>query len=221
MLPDSLTATTLIDISVPIHPDMPVFPGDPGIHFEPALDMSCGGAANVTRLHIGSQTGTHYDAPHHILNNGVTVDQIPLDHCYGPALVVEIPETVQAIDEAMLRNVDLARCSRLLLKTRNSRFWQETPTVFRNDFAALTGDGADYLAKNGVKLVGIDYLSIELFGQPDLAAHKALLGKQVTILEGLNLTHVQPGWYTLVAFPVLYQGLDGAPTRAVLVKEGT
>lgn len=218
-MPTSPSVTgTFIDISVPIRPGMPIYPGDPGVSFEPALDMACGGAANVTRVSLGSQTGTHYDTPHHILNNGVTIDQIPLETCYGPALVVEIPEPVQAITEAVLAQADLAGCERLLLKTRNSRFWQASPTEFREDYAALTPDGAQYLAQQGVRLVGIDYLSVELYEASGLDAHKALLGKNVLILEGLNLSAVLPGWYTLAAFPINYHGLDGAPTRAVLFK---
>lgn len=214
------TQTTLIDISVPNFPGMPTFPGDPGIAFEPALDMACGGAANVTHVHIGSQTGTHFDTPHHILNNGVTVEQLPLWACYGPARVVEIPPEIQAIDAGVLRQAapDLKDCERLLLKTRNSRFWQTHPTEFRTDFAALTADGAEYLADLGLLLVGIDYLSVELYGSTGLKAHKALLHHNILILEGVNLNHVEPGEYILAAFPVNYQGLDGAPTRAVLIR---
>jgi arylformamidase len=210
----------LIDISVPISPQMPIYPGDPGVVFESALDMGCGGVANVTHIHIGSQTGTHFDTPHHILNNGVTIEQIPLEQCYGPALVIEIPEEIQAIDLAILKTFDLSGCTRLLLKTRNSGFWQTHPESFVEHFAALTGDGAEYLASQGVQLVGIDYLSVELFGSSGLKAHKALLEQNILILEGINLASVDPGRYTLIAFPLKYHGLDGAPTRAVLVRNG-
>lgn len=209
----------IFDISVLIRPEMPSFPGDPGIVFESALDMGCGGVANVTLVKMGSQTGTHFDTPHHILNNGKTSETLPLEVCYGPARVIEIPETVQAIDQSVLKSCgDLSSVERLLLKTRNSGFWQSHPELFRQDFAALTPDGARYLADLGVKLVGIDYLSIELFGSPDLGAHKALLTQNIVILEGINLTDIEPGYYTLIALPLKYHGLDGAPTRAVLVR---
>ncbi len=214
-MPDN--AVRIIDISVPIHPDMPIYPGDPGVSFEPAMDMACGEAANVTRVSMGSQTGTHFDTPHHILNNGVTIEQVPLTQCYGPATVVEVPPEIQAIDQAVLARFNLQGCKRLLLKTRNSAFWQTDRNRFREDFAALTTDGAAYVASLGVELIGIDYLSIELFDSSDLGAHKALLNQNVLILEGLNLADVPSGDYTLAAFPIKYHGLDGAPTRAVLI----
>jgi len=209
----------LHDISVPIFPGMPIYPGDPGVVFEPAMEM-CGGAlANVTKIHIGSQTGTHFDTPNHILNNTETVEKLPLSACYGPAQVIYIPDSVQAIDTQTLQQYEIGSCPRLLLKTRNSAFWSSHPTEFQKDFAALTEDGAEYLAAHRIELVGIDYLSIELFHSEGLKAHKALLEKNILILEGLNLSLISPGFYTLMAFPVLYQGLDGAPTRAVLMEE--
>lgn len=212
------TVQTLIDISVPITPVMPTFPSDPGVAFEPAMQIACGQPANVTHLHIGSQTGTHYDTPHHILNNGVTVEQLDLSACYGSAQVIAIPETVQAIDHALLTTYDLAGCERLLLKTRNSAYWHTHPQVFQPNYAALTGDAAAYLVEQGIRLVGIDYLSIELYGAPSLDAHTTLLENNILILEGLDLSAVEPGRYTLSAFPVNYHGLDGAPTRAVLIR---
>src|SRR5690606_15312261 len=104
--------------------EMPVFPGDPGVEFLPAIDMDQGAPANVTRVMMGSQTGTHFDTPHHILNNRSTIDEIPLERCYGPALVIEIPAAIQAINAATLRQYPLVDCKRLLLKTRNSDFWK-------------------------------------------------------------------------------------------------
>jgi len=202
----------LIDISVPIFPGMPIYPGDPAVVFEPVPDISC----NVTQLHLGSQTGTHFDTPHHILNNGKTVEHLSLEACYGPARVIEIAPEIQAITENVLKTYDLAGVTRLLLKTKNSAFWQSDPHTFRTDFAALTEDGAQYAAQLKLRLIAIDYLSIELFDSPGLKAHHALLTNDVIILEGVNLTSVQPGDYLLMAFPLYYKGLDGAPCRAVL-----
>lgn len=209
----------LIDISIPIHPHMVTYPGDPGVIFEPALDMGCGELANVSLLHMGSQTGTHMDTPHHILNNGITVEQLPLEVCYGPAHVVEIDAHIQTIDAACLEGCLPPGCERLILKTRNSLFWNDTRNTFREDYAALTEDGAALLARYGIKLVGIDYLSIELYHSTGLKAHKALLQHNIVILESLDLRQAAPGPYSLAAFPVKYHGLDGAPTRAVLISE--
>ncbi len=207
----------MIDISVPIFPEMPIYPGDPAVVFETVMDMAQGGPANVTCLHLGSHTGTHYDTPHHILNNGKTMDHVPLSRCYGPTYVAQVPDEIQAITAEVLASLDLPPCTRLLLKTRNSRYWQESPTEFRSDYAGLTGDGAAFVVAQGIELVGIDYLSIELFDSPNLEAHKTLLHHDVLILEGLNLTQVTPGFYTLSALPLAYQAMDGAPTRAALI----
>ena len=209
----------VFDISLPIFPGMTVFPGDPDVLFHAALDMGNGDPANVTCLHLGSQTGTHYDAPHHILNNGVTLEHFPLDHFFGPARVVAIPESVMTIDAALLRSLNLDGVERLLLKTRNSRFWQDPAHVFQTDYTALTTDAAEYLAGlDPLLLVGIDYLSIECYGQSELAAHKALMHRKKLILEGINLNDVTPGDYTLVALPLAYRDLDGGPTRAMLLR---
>lgn len=209
----------LIDISVAVSPEMPIYPGDPEVRFETPFSIESGDIANLTCLHLGAHTGTHFDAPHHILNNNQTVKDIPLSACYGPIQVINIPDDIQAIDAAVLQNYELSRCERLLLKTRNSAFWQSHPHTFRTDYAALTEDGATYLAALGIQLVGIDYLSIELYhAPPGLKAHRALLEKNIAILEGLNLADVPSGTYTLAAFPIRYDDLDGAPARAVLIR---
>ncbi len=227
MYPESITdhplvsqASRILDISVPVFPQMPVFPGDPGVQFESVLAMDRGDVANVACLHIGSQTGTHYDTPHHILNNGMTSEQIPMSACYGPAQVIEIPADIQSIDVPLLQQADLGACPRLLLKTRNSSFWQSHPNTFRQDYAALTPEAAAYVASFNLQLIGIDYLSIEPFGSKTLQVHQTLMAHNILILEGLNLAAIAPGFYTLVAFPVFYQGLDGAPTRAILLPLG-
>lgn len=213
-----MVSVRLIDISVPVHPQMPVFPGDPGVVFAPVMDMHCGAVANVTLLHLGSQTGTHIDTPHHILNNGVTVEQLGLEAFYGPADVVVLPSECHEITAQVIQAHWQGQSPRVLFKTKNSAFWQQSPTQFREDFAALTADGAEYLVSKGVCLVGVDYLSVELFGASDLGAHHALLNANVVILEGLNLSQAMPKTYTLSAFPICYQGLDGAPVRAVLIE---
>lgn len=207
----------ILDISVPVFEGMVTFPGDPGIRVETVLSMDQGGVANVCCLSIGSQTGTHFDTPHHILNNGITIEQLSLKACYGPAWVAEVPETVQAINAEVLASLNIPPCERLLLKTRNSRFWEEYPNIFQTDYAALTEDGARFIANRQIRLAAIDYLSIELFNTPGLPAHHVLLQNDILILEGINLQAVSPGWYTLAAFPVNYKGLDGAPARAVLL----
>ena len=205
----------LFDISVPVKNDGVVYPGNPPIHIELQQDMSRGGSSNVSLLSIGSHTGTHVDAPLHMVPDGGGVDTLPLDALIGPAIVLGFDDEVTAVTEAYLRTQPIAGHERVLLKTRNSRFIRERD--FHRDYTYLAPDGAEYLASLGVRLVGIDYLSIEQFHSGHHRTHKTLLSRGVVIVEGLDLSEPPPGTYELVCLPILLTGVDGAPARALLL----
>jgi arylformamidase len=169
----------------------------------------------VSRVEFGSHTGTHVDAPKHFFDNGAGVDQLPLDVLMGPARLVEFAPDVLAITEAALREHDLAGCERLLMRTRNSGFIRAKEFV--RDYTYLAPDGAAYLAGLGVRLVGIDCLSIEQFHSGHHRTHRTLLEQSIVIIEGLDLSAVAAGEYQLVCLPLRLAGLDGAPARAVLI----
>jgi arylformamidase len=203
----------LIDISLPIHEGMIVYEGDPGISVQPALSLEHGDPANVSTLTLGSHTGTHMDAPRHFIERAATIDTLALDTLLGPALVTEIAAE-SLIGPADLAALPLDRHARVIFKTRNSTLWERTS--FARDYVALSLDGAKMLIDRGVKLVGIDYLSIEAFGAVGHPVHKALLGAGMVILEGLDLRRVTPGVYELYCLPLRIAGGDGSPCRAVL-----
>lgn len=205
----------LFDISVPVKNGGVVYPGNPEIQIELQQDMSRGGSSNVSLLSIGSHTGTHVDAPLHMIPGGAGVDGIPLDALIGPALVIGFDDDVMAVTEAYLRAQPIAGYERVLLKTRNSRFIRERD--FHRDYTYLAPDGAEYLVSLGVRLVGIDYLSIEQFHSGHHRTHKTLLSRGVVIVEGLDLSEPPAGEYEFYCLPVLLEGVDGAPARAVLV----
>ena len=205
----------LFDISVPVKNGGVVYPGNPEIHIELQQDMSRGGSSNVSLVAIGSHTGTHVDAPLHMIPGGAGVDGIPLDALIGPALVIAFDDDVMAVTEAYLRSQPIAGHERVLLKTRNSRYIRERD--FHRDYTYLAPDGAEYLVSLGVRLVGIDYLSIEQFHSGHHRTHKTLLSRGVVIVEGLDLSEPPAGEYELYCLPVLLEGVDGAPARAVLV----
>jgi arylformamidase len=205
----------LFDISVPVKNGGVVYPGNPEIHIELQQDMSRGGSSNVSLVAIGSHTGTHVDAPLHMIPGGAGVDGIPLDALIGPALVIAFDDDVMAVTEAYLRTQPIAGHERVLLKTRNSRYIRERD--FHRDYTYLAPDGAEYLVSLGVRLVGIDYLSIEQFHSGHHRTHKTLLSRGVVIVEGLDLSEPAAGEYELYCLPVLLDGVDGAPARAVLV----
>jgi len=205
----------LFDISVPVMNGGVVYPGNPEIQIEAQQDMAMGGSSNVSLLRIGSHTGTHVDAPSHMIPGGAGVETLPLDALIGPALVMAFDDDVMAVTEAYLRAQPIAGHERVLLRTRNSRFIRERD--FRRDYTYLAPDGAEYLVSLGVRLVGVDYLSIEQFHSGHHRTHKTLLSRGVVIVEGLDLSDAPAGTYELYCLPILLTGVDGAPARAVLI----
>jgi arylformamidase len=203
----------LLDVSVPLTPGMPTYPGNPEFELLPVKRIADGGSSNVTRLAMGTHTGTHVDAPKHFFDEGPGVDGLALNLLLGRARVVEIARRggIAADD---LEAAGLREDLRVLLKTSNSALWNAPG--FRNDYTHLTESAAQYLVDQGVKLVGIDYLSVEQFKKPGAPAHRALLSAGVVIIEGLNLGEADPGIYEMYCLPLLIPGADGAPARVVL-----
>jgi len=205
----------IYDISMPVRPGGLVYPGNPGISFEPQQAIAAGAGANVSRITFGSHTATHIDAAKHFFDDGQTVDKIPLDKLVGPALLIAVDDEVRAVTAAHLERHDLGQHTRILIRTRNSGLLGDP--VFAEDYTYLAPDGAEYLVGRGVELVGIDYLSIEQFHSGHHRTHRALLGNDVVIVEGLALGEPEPGEYELVCLPLRLAGLDGAPARAILI----
>ena len=207
--------TTIYDISVPVVNGGVVYPGNPDIQFTPQQEIAKGGSSNVTSLAFGSHTGTHVDAPKHFFDDGRTVDQLALDVLMGPAVLVKVDDSVMSVGKAELELHELKGHTRVLIKTRNSGFIRG-PTFVR-DYTYLAPDGAEYLVSLGVKLVGVDYFSVEQFHSGRHRTHRALLERGVIIVEGLDLSTPPMGPYDLRVLPLRLAGLDGAPARAVLV----
>ncbi len=204
------------DITLTITPEMIVWPGDPQVDMKRLSSISAGDNANVTQISMSCHTGTHVDAPDHFMNNGKTVELLTLDLLLGRAYVLHLPN-VNLITASVLMGADIPpRTRRLLFKTRNSDFWASGNKEFQADFVALSVDAAEWLVDRNVKVVGIDYLSIAPFkqGKP---VHTILLEAGVVVIEGLDLSKVSQGRYTLTCLPLKLGGAEGAPTRAILV----
>lgn len=209
----------ILDLSVPISPRLPVYEGDPKTVVEPWSRMAEGALADLTRLQIGTHTGTHVDAPSHFLAGAATVDRLDLSACIGPAEVVDLTSLGAApIGPADLDCRMTRTCERILLKTQNSCLWSQSEPA--KTFAALTQPAAAFLVERNLRLVGIDYLSIAPAGDP-APVHRILLSAGTVILEGLDLQAVEAGGYTLVCLPLRIAGVEGAPARAVLLPEET
>jgi arylformamidase len=209
------TVSRIYDISVPIRSGGLVYPGNPEIDISLQQAVAKGAGANVSSIRFGSHTGTHADAARHFFDDGQTVDRIPLERLIGPALLLSFPDDLRAVSAADLRNHDLKGRKRVLLRTRNSALLSQKEFV--RDYTYLAPDGAQFLADNGVELVGIDYLSIEQFHSGHHKTHRILLERSVVILEGLDLSVPAPGEYELICLPLRIEGCDGAPARAVLI----
>jgi len=207
------------DISLPLSAELPLWPGDPAPVIERFSKMEEGEDANITRLEMCVHFGTHIDAPYHFVENGSRVDDLLLDVLVGPAQVVEIPADRDVINADVLKSSALADdVTRVLFKTRNSKHWVNGDTDFDKDFVALSVDGAGYLMERGVRLVGIDYLSIASFYEP-VPTHVALLQGGVVVVENLDLSGVSAGFYDLYCLPINIVGAEGAPARVVLLED--
>ena len=205
--------TKFIDVTVPLSAELPTFPGDPPFQIDVTHRKGGGDAYNVARITLGTHAGTHVDAPFHFLEGGATVDQLALEILIGKVRVVDLVGR-DSVERADLEALDLREDLRVLIKTRNSGLLRHK--AFQEDYVWLSPDAATYLAQVGIKLVGFDYLSIEKLGSRDYAAHVALLEAGVVIVEGLDLSEIEPGEYDMVCLPLRIAGADGSPARVVL-----
>lgn len=205
--------THWIDISLSLRMGMVNWPGDPPFEIQRVHDMGKGDTANLSRIIMGTHSGTHIDAPSHFIPNGKGVDLMPLEVATGPARIIEIYDG-QSIKPDELRNHEIRKGERILFKTRNSSHPLDTDN-FREDFVFISEEAAGYLAERKLRLVGVDCLSVGRF-KGGGRTHRALLEAGVWIIEGLDLSRVPPGKYDLICLPLRIVDGDGAPCRAIV-----
>jgi len=205
----------LIDVSVPLDAQLPTYPHNTPFTLEPIKRLARGDSSNVSTLHMSAHCGTHVDAPRHFFDQGAGTEALPLDLLIGRARVIEVSGRA-GVGAEDLGATDLSDDIRVLIKTRNSRLWGSAE--FHSDYVGVTESGAKYLVEHGIKVVGVDYLSVEQFKAPGAPAHHLLLGAGTIVIEGLDLRLVEPGIYDLFCLPLRIVGSDGAPARVVLRK---
>ncbi len=203
----------LIDVSVPLDAQLPTYPHNTPFSLEAIKRIARGDSSNVSTLHMSAHTGTHVDAPRHFFDAGAGTESLALELLMGRARVIEI-DSRAGIAAEDLAPIDLSDDIRVLIKTHNSRLWGSPE--FHEDYVGVTDSGAKYLVEHGIKVVGVDYLSVEKFHNPGAPAHHALLGAGTIVIEGLNLRDVEPGIYEMFCLPLRIVGSDGAPARVVL-----
>ncbi len=202
-----------IDVSVPLCSGMVHWPDNPPVSIERMLGLEHGDA-NVSKIFMGSHTGTHMDAPLHFTRGGKSLDEMPLEATIGRARVIEVHDP-ESVKPGELGPHGIRSSERVLCKTRNSaRRWHEE--AFAEDFIYVSKEAAGYLATSGVQTVGIDYLSVGGFLKDGVETHRAFLEAGIWVIEGLDLSKAKPGEYELVCLPIKVQQSDGAPARAIL-----
>ncbi len=205
------------DITLTITDGMVVWPGDPQVEISQIAAIADGEEANVSYMKLGVHTGTHVDAPKHFIDSGETVDRLDIDMLTGRAYVLHLPDDVDLITKEVVEASAIPpRTKRVLFRTRNSEHWRKEHTIFDENYVGLDPEAAAYLIQRGVKLVGVDYLSVAPY-EDSSPTHLVLLEAGVVIVEGLNLSEVSQGRYTMYCLPMKIDGSDGAPARAILV----
>ena len=201
-----------IDISVPLDATLPTYPGNAPVNLEAVKRIARGDTSNLSTLHMSAHGGTHVDAPRHFFDDRGGTEALPLDLLCGRARVVEV--TSRSVTAEDLAAFNLSEDLRVLIKTHNSRLWGDA--TFHTDYVGVSETGARHLVDRGVKVVGVDYLSVEPFKTPGAPTHHTLLGAGTIVIEGLNLRDVDPGVYEMYCLPLRLVGSDGAPARVVL-----
>ena len=203
----------LIDVSVPLDASLPTYPGNTPFSLEAIKRLARGESSNVSTVHMSAHSGTHVDAPRHFFDGAAGVDLLPLEMLIGRVRLIEI-RSRKGIGPDELSDINLSEDVRVLIKTPNSRLWGSPE--FNPDYVGVTEAGAKHLIGQGIKVLGVDYLSVEQFKQPGAPAHHVLLGGGTIVIEGLNLRDVEPGVYEMFCLPLRIVGADGAPARVVL-----
>jgi arylformamidase len=206
---------TIFDISLPLVSGMITYPGNPDFQKDFVSDLECGASSTVSRVILGSHSGTHIDAPLHSIKGGVTIDAVPLNHFFGPCKVFDATAEVESVSLEFVKTKEIGSGDRILFKTKNSLIGFEH---WRDDFIFISSEASEYLASKEITLIGIDFLSIKKKGSIDNRPHTEFLSRGISILEGIDLSKVSEGEYVLSALPLKIIDGDGAPTRAILIE---
>jgi len=207
----------IFDVTIPLNAETPVWEGEKGLTIQRSAEIGEKSDYTVSRIEMGLHSGTHVDAPLHVIPSGYAVDQIPLEKLIGMVQVVEVPDNEKIINRDVLEKLAIENSvKKIVFRTTNSLLWVETPAHFQRDFVALDSSGAEYLVAAGMELVGMDFFSVSAYDDL-LLPHQILLKKGVVLVENLDLRDVRAGIYEIYCLPLKVVGTDGAPARVVLV----
>lgn len=206
----------IFDVTVPLSPTLPVWPGDPHLQLESRSQIADGAQCNVTSLTCSVHTGTHVDAPVHFFDGAKGVETLPLEILMGPVTVIDVGNASEITPDAVDAVQFMDSTRRVFFKSTNSQLWDDLKHTFYENFVALSPEAAQRVVERGIHLIGVDYLSVQRFQDKEPWTHYTLLKANVILVEGLDLREVEPGHYDLVCLPLKIQGCDGSPARVVL-----
>jgi arylformamidase len=207
-----------IDVSLTLKSGMLHWPGDPPVAIERVRDMDKGDTVNLSKMSMGAHSGTHVDAPVHFVSGGAGIDRVSLDALVGPARIIDVSAS-DSIREEELSGWGIEPGERILLRTRNSLEKLLHGETFTANFIFMEEDAARFLAARGVRVVGVDYLSVGGYKKNGPQVHKILLGAGIVVVEGLDLSLALPGQYDMICLPMKIADGDGAPARVILRKK--
>lgn len=204
----------LYDLTHTINSSMVVFPGDPSFESQTVMDVNNQDAFTLRHYSLGNHAGTHIDFPAHVISDGKSSDHFPVDYLTGIGKVINIPENSH-VTAAHVDAADIAPGNIVFFKTRNTRDSLYEKGVYTEDFKAIEPEAAQRLVERGIRIVGIDYLSVDPIDDENLSVHKTLLHEDILIIENLNLQMIPAGRYYIRIAPLKIEGMDGLPVRVM------
>lgn len=203
----------LYDLTAQLSEATTVFPGDPSYNMDKICCIDRGDGFNLCHIHMGNHAGTHIDFPAHVLKGGKTSSDYPIDHLIGSGIIIKVPRTERTITKKFVSEQSIMRSDIVFFKTENSKLSKQSE--FTDKYIYIEPEAAEELLRKGVKVVGIDYISVDRFDAEDLPVHKTLLSNEILIVEGLKLDNVPIGRCEIYIMPLNIPHMDGLPVRAV------
>jgi arylformamidase len=201
------------DLTANISEKIVTFPGDPHYQSEEVCSLAHGSQYHLCCMHLGNHTGTHIDFPSHVIQGGKTSSDFPIEVLIGSGLIIEVPDSEKTITRSFVAEQSILPNDFIFFKTSNSKLFKQAK--FSDKYVYIEPEAAEELVKNGVKIVGIDYFSVDRYEAEDLPVHKLLLSNDILIVEGLELNHVPAGRYKIYIMPINIAAMDGLPARVV------
>jgi arylformamidase len=207
------------DITTTISEDLVTFPGDPSYQMDSLSSLEKGQQFHLCKIHLSNHIGTHIDFPSHVIQEGKTSDDFSIEYFIGSGVIIEIPQAETTIKKNYIIKQNFLLDDFVFFKTSNSNISKYSN--FTKNYVYIESEAAEELVKKRVKIVGIDYISVDKYESNDLPVHKILLSNEILIIEGLELRDIPAGRYQFFIMPIKIHKMDGLPVRIIAISEDT